>query len=736
MIEKAFDVPFVARLALREKQIQQTYRPVIGVHKWFARRPGSIYRALLLSEFAPDEPLPAAYYKSHDLRSLVVGDPFMGGGTPVLEANRVGCAVVGADINPMAFWIVHQELDALDLPAFQAEAEAVIRDVDAAVGALYTTTCARCRRPDAPVKYFLWVKEQACAHCGERQPLFGTYLLAKNERHPNYVVVCPACGTLNESERLDAVPATPCRCCGERLRLDGPARKNGFACRACGQPNRYPHAKAGAPAHHLYAIEYQCPDCTGTHRGRAFKAPDAANLARVAEAEVRLGGVDPALIPDDPIPPGDETARLHRWGYRAYRDLFNPRQLVGLSTLARRIMEVAEPSLRHALLTVFSDALRYQNLLCRYDAYALKVLDVFSVHGFPVGLAPCESALLGIPGVGSGGFRHFVEKYVRAKAFCERPYEFTAGTPKRKVPTPGERIGARFVDAPPESGACRVAYLRAAPADTLSLLPGSLDAVLTDPPYFANVQYAELMDFCYVWLRRYLKGEVPGFEARSTRASGELTVNQTEGRDIEHYTEGMSRVFTTFARALKPGGPFAFTFHHNRLEAYLPIAVALLDAGLVCTASLACPAEMGASIHINGTGSSVLDTVFVCRTHGRVAAAAFEPGQDSLKRLLAEDAALLTRASVTPTRGDLRCLLYGHLTRLVVWEARAGWDAEASVESKIGRVREAFERALPTSRFEPVALGALAAYAALGPLPLFATLDPAEAYDAEPELSF
>jgi adenine-specific DNA methylase len=51
MIERSFDIAFVADLALREKQIQQNYRPIIAVHKWFARRPGTL-RALLLAEFA------------------------------------------------------------------------------------------------------------------------------------------------------------------------------------------------------------------------------------------------------------------------------------------------------------------------------------------------------------------------------------------------------------------------------------------------------------------------------------------------------------------------------------------------------------------------------------------------------------------------------------------------------------------------------------------------------------
>ena len=67
------------------------------------------------------------------------------------------------------------------------------------------------------------------------------------------------------------------------------------------------------------------------------------------------------------------------------------------------------------------------------------------------------------------------------------------------------------------------------------------------------------------------------------------------------------------AAALKPGGSLALTFHHNKLEAYYAVGMAILDAGLVCTASFPCPAEMGGSIHIHGTASSIIDTVFVCR---------------------------------------------------------------------------------------------------------------------------
>lgn len=66
MIERSFNIPFVANLALHEKQIQQNYRSVIAVHKWFARRPGTLFRGLLLSEFGSGN-LEEIYYRANDL---------------------------------------------------------------------------------------------------------------------------------------------------------------------------------------------------------------------------------------------------------------------------------------------------------------------------------------------------------------------------------------------------------------------------------------------------------------------------------------------------------------------------------------------------------------------------------------------------------------------------------------------------------------------------------------------
>src|SRR5882724_10816141 len=195
MIEKDYDVSFVAAIALREKQIQQNYRPVIAVHKWFARRPGTLFRSILLSEFGHGA-LREIFFKTNDLKGFQVADPFMGGGTPLLEANRLGCDVIGYDINPMAYWIVRQEMEHLDLIAYRQAANRLHAELTETIGSFYTTRCMQCDAPHAPVKYFLWVKRQSCHACGNDIDLFPGYLLAENRRHPQNVYICRQCGEL------------------------------------------------------------------------------------------------------------------------------------------------------------------------------------------------------------------------------------------------------------------------------------------------------------------------------------------------------------------------------------------------------------------------------------------------------------------------------------------------------------------------------------------------------------
>lgn len=690
MIETRFDVPFIADLALREKQIQQNYRPPIAVHKWFARRPGTVFRGLVLSEFV-DKPLRDTFYESNSLPGRQVADPFMGGGTPLMEANRVGCDVTGFDINPMAYWIVRQEIEHLDLRKYRAAADCLRTDLEAQVGHLYRTRCLCCGREDASVKYFLWVKTAPCPGCGTKVRLFPGYLVSEDRRHPKNVFFCPHCDHLTET--LNRKAPGNCGHCGKPLRVDGPARRGRCPCPSCSTDVSFPVASAGAPSHALYAIEYHCTDCQSTHAGRFFKVPDDDDRRRLAEAEKAWSSLRVSFAPEAEIPTGDETDRLHRWGYRHYREMFNTRQLLGLELSCQLIRAVQDTRVRNALATNLSDLLRYQNMLCRYDTMALKSLDIFSVHGFPVGLIQCESNLLGIPraggdgSVGSGGWFNIIEKFAKAKAYCDHPFEFRhKGAWKERVNIAHEWIGDESngrgqVPTRTVNIACTDASQQAIPA-------ASLDAVFTDPPYFGNVQYAELMDFCYVWLRRLVgdTAETDAFRQPSTRNAGELTGNANMGRGIAHFTEGISAVFRRMAGALKPGCPLAFTYHHNDIAAYFPLAVGLLDSGLTCSASIPCPGEMGASIHISGTASSIIDTVFVCRSTGTVPRRLISCLPVDIAQMVRNDLSKLIRGGVTPTAGDIRCVSYGHIIRLAVWHLRSAWNSSSPVAERLAAV--------------------------------------------------
>jgi adenine-specific DNA methylase len=718
-IETKFDIPFVAALALREKQIQQNYRPIIAVHKWFARRPGTLFRALALAEFG-DAPLSDIFFKANDFPGRKVADPFMGGGTPLIEANRVGCDVTGLDINPMAAWIVREEIEHLDLGAYHRVVGQVLGKLRAEIGDLYMTDCPIYGDIDVPVKYFLWVKTIDCESCRKSVDLFPGYLLAEDSRHPKNVLICPSCGELNEID--DRKQPGTCQSCDACLQVDGPAGRGRCACPHCGHENRYPRAEEGPPRHRLFAIEYYNPHRKAKHKGRFFKKPDTKDLARVAAAQERWQRTRARFVPDQEILPGDETDRLHRWGYSHYRQMFNKRQLLGLELSCRLIDKVEDERVRHALATNLSDLLRYQNMLCRYDTWALKSLDIFSVHGFPVGLVECESNLLGITNgndtnVGSGGWTNIVDKYAKAKRYCDAPFEVQQqGSRNVQVPVPGEWIGERL-----NGGRRRKVAIHCGDARAVKLAPSSLDAVFTDPPYFGNVQYGELMDFCYVWLRRLVGNEAEGFDRSSTRAIEELTGNVTKGRGLEHFTEGLGRVYACMALALKPGAPFVFTYHHNKLDAYFAVGVAILDSGLTCSASLPCPAEMGGSIHIHGTASSIVDTVFVCRDHGHAPRQWLFGSAEQLAVIVARDLAQISVAGHRPTRGDARCITFGHLTRMAVWDLRKNWDRRLSTTEKLERFAQALLRlADPERVLDHVASGRRAS-APAGPL--FATAE-------------
>lgn len=665
-IESHFTETFVARLAAREKQIQQHYRPVISVHKWFARRPGALFRALVLAELG-DRPVRHTYAQAQDFSGVCL-DAFMGGGTPLAEASRVGMSVIGYDTNPMSRWIVERELEDVD-PVALAEAGARIADrVERRVGKLYETTCVDCGG-DAQARYYLWVRAHRCS-CGHETPLLADTKLVSTRlgRHHAEVHVCPCC--LRVSEHAPDGRTDSCPHCGESFDENLVPPDTVMAC-GCGEVWRVPPlGTIETPHHRLVCVDYHCERCSDRAR-RTFKTADARDQRILRRAERRSAKLASPYLPEELIPRATETERLLRWGYLRWIDLFGARQLLGLGLLAEQIAAEQEGPVKRALQTVFSDLLRYQNMLVRYDRQALKPTDVFALHGFPVPRVSCEAGLLGETGRGSGGFRHILAKYVRAKSWCREPYETVPDAGRlRRVSVVPERLSARLVEDSKDLGESGGAYLRRGSLSASGVREASVDLVLTDPPYYANVQYAELMDFCYAWLRR-IAPETAFFDVPHTKTP-EDAVGSVVGAGLAEFTERLSSIFCAATKALKPGCVFAFTYHHNELVAYAPVVVSCLDAGLVPTRVYACPSEMRASTHIHGRNASTVDAVFVLRKPPLRAGLAISSNLDIDAHVRARVAAL-RRAGLKITAADRTCLRNSALTARAIAALTAQW---------------------------------------------------------------
>ena len=121
-IEEGFPIVEINRLAVPERN---AFKPIYQMHKWFARRASCVFRAILLGAMKPaGTDIMAEFYKDHsvdpDTNNVSILDPFMGGGTTIVEALRLGCRVTGIDLNPVAWFIVKTEVEPVYLKELKA----------------------------------------------------------------------------------------------------------------------------------------------------------------------------------------------------------------------------------------------------------------------------------------------------------------------------------------------------------------------------------------------------------------------------------------------------------------------------------------------------------------------------------------------------------------------------------------------------------------------------------------
>jgi adenine-specific DNA methylase len=234
-------------------------------------------------------------------------------------------------------------------------------------------------------------------------------------------------------------------------------------------------------------------------------------------------------------------------------------------------------------------------MMASYAAGWRRLTPLFSVRAFrhiqrPVEINPW------VDGTGRGSFPNSVRRLIRAKEFIASPKE------------PAIRGGFRAVPVPKTCGSTTVLNQN---SQDLSIIPdGSVDIVLTDPPYYDNINYSELSEFFAPWMKEL--GLTKRAKSTRTVVAQSLVASKRAGKNATGFAAGLGVVFSEIRRILKPHGLAVFTFRHTHADAWASLAAAIHAGGLFTSRVFPMPGEAGTGLHTSD-GTGLWDAVFVLR---------------------------------------------------------------------------------------------------------------------------
>jgi putative DNA methylase len=650
LIEVALPLEDINRESAREKSIRHGHPSTL--HLWWARRPLAACRAVLFAqlvddpsahpeEFATEAEQEAERKRLHGIISELVKwenihnealfkeardeirkscggnpppilDPFAGGGSIPLEAQRLGLEANASDLNPVAVlinkalievppqWAGYSPVfpgaadEAQSWPGATGLAEDVrcygqwMRDeAEKRIGHLYP----KVKLPDAvtgkpgsieaAVIAWIWARTVTCPNpaCAGTMPLVRSFWLGKKKGRERYVVPIP------DGKRVRFEIAGP-----QGVPREGTVTRTGAVCLLCSTPVPLSYiraeGKAGRMSAQLMAIAAE------GKRQRYYVAP-------TEEHEKAADVPRPDDMPEAEIPHNPRYLTAPNYGMRTWADLFTNRQLTELTTFSDLIREArnrartdgAQPAYADAITTYLAIAMSRitstNSSLCRWrpDAAKESVNDTFSRQAISM-----------------------VWDFAEGCPFTEGPPSFSWSF----------AWVARVLDhLRPDRAA------KAVQRDAAEITKGQL--VATDPPYYDNVGYADLSDFFYVWLRRSLGDVYPELLGTMlTPKTDELVADPFRREDAEKFFEdGYTKVFARICEGTPDGFPITVFYAYKQAETdddgnrtstgWDTLLEGMLKAGWTVTGTWPIRTELSnrqRSLESNALGSSI---VLACR---------------------------------------------------------------------------------------------------------------------------
>lgn len=660
--DDSFPFEALSDIAEIESWRKEINRPTTHIHKWWAQRLGTVFRALTIGAFAPSgADVLDLFYKPVRILNGIVFDPFMGSGTTLAEAVKLGTKAIGRDINPVAYFLVKCALSVHDRKAILEIFRAIERDVADEIRSYYRATMPDGRQAD--VLYTFWVKTVDCPSCATPVDLFDSQIFARHAysmKVPRAQAVCPHCGGINEVH----VEARDAKCGFCKTSFDpnaGPAKGQSATCPSC--DHVFPIAKTiratgKPPAHRMYAKLVLLPD--GSKAYCPITDEDRELYAKAERALAKRENPYPIVA----IKSGYNTDQALGYNYRYWHEMFNARQLLGLSILADRIRDIPDPVLRDLFTCLFSGALEFNNMFASYKGEGTgAVRHMFAHHILKPERVPLEANLWGTP-KSSGSFSTMFEGRIRrALDYADNPFELRVNKRGKTAKVYGlsETIGTPIAETYGAFARGARVYLSCGDSGSTDLPDASIDVVLTDPPFFDNVHYSQLADFFHVWQRHILGAD--GHREPDTTRSNREAQNADEGR----FTDRLAAVWREAYRVLKDDGLLAFTYHHSRPEGWRCVLRALMEAEFGISAVHPIKAEMSVAMpKLQAKEPIDLDIILVCRkrshmtTHrwnGDLWGTVAPPAQAQVDRLHASGRKL--------SRNDVRIIVMAHLLQQI-----------------------------------------------------------------------
>ena len=650
-LECDFPLIEISQIAEQESWRKEINRPIYHIHKWWATRLGSVFRGIVLGALSqPGTDTWAQFYKTHDLANKVVLDPFMGSGTTLGEAVKLGAKAIGCDINPVSTFLVRQAFTPASEAVLRAAFERLERNVAPEIQRYYHT-----RDPQTgeliQVLYYFWVKTVTTPE-GEVIPLLSRYVFSQNaypKKKPRAQIVCPGCWGILEG--LYDATDQHCHHCGHQFNpQEGPGAGQ-YVTTKGGKRYRIKELvpKDGTPlSHRMYAIMALRADGSKTY----LPVRDE-DLALYEEAQARLASEELPL-PETFVRPGHNTDQARGYNYTQWRNFFNARQLLCLGLLLREILAIDNLVVQEQMLCLFSSTLEFNNLFCSFKGEGTgAVRHMFSNHILKPERTPLENSVWGT-NKSSGTFSTLFEsRLLRAKRYLDEPFEIAFDHDQNGNRTSSHKtvashpIRARRIETWPELEAADHGLLILnGDSSKLPLPANSVDAVVTDPPYFDFVHYSELSDFFFAWLSPVLRQRYPWMAGKDSSDQGEV-----QHKDPRVFARQLASVFTEATRVLKDDGVLAFSFHHSRAEGWAAIYEAINKAGLAVVAAHPVHAELRAASPKAATKDPIsLDAILVCRK--KAFALRQSPSIQDVKQVVDALASQLQAAGLRISAGD------------------------------------------------------------------------------------